>query len=113
MEAIRLNQFIVCAPKATDAFTERPQPIGREYIEKGSAVIQRATSPIHRYAKNYTTSGKNGVKFCLFVLTFSVADKAIEVELDKAAKSITKDDANTYLASGNITYLDKYLEIAK
>lgn len=87
---IILNQIAIWSPCGAKAINTRPSPVGERYRNQNATVYQTATQPLIRYAKDYTVKK---VKFSLFVRTFSTNTVAVEAELDRYAKEITKEYA--------------------
>lgn len=88
----------------------RPSPSGRVYFENG--IAKTSSKPMFRYAKNYKAGkGKRAVKFCLFIMTFSDAEKKVEAFLDSFAETVDVGYAQKILISSSYTnfeYTDSY-----
>ncbi len=107
MNKLILNRVAIWQPKYGDEFTERPAPAGRTYYENN--VAKASNQPMRRFAKNYTLGkGKNAVKFCLMMITFSDASAQIEAFLDATAKSVDIELARKVAAGSSFEYLDIY-----
>lgn len=85
---IELNRVALWTSKKTEGLTERLSPVGQTYTVKSSTILQRATAPLHRYAKNYNNNGRS---FCLFVRTAEKVEN-IEEQLDAISENITTED---------------------
>ena len=110
MNKLILNRVAIWQAKYTDDFTMRPSPAGRVYFENG--IAKTSSKPMFRYAKNYRVGkGKTAIKFCLFLMTYSEAEKQIEQFLDGIAKTIDIAYAQKILLISsvvNFEYLDEY-----
>lgn len=117
MNKLILNRVAIWQAKAIDDFAMRPSPAGRVYFENG--IARTSDKPMFRYAKNYHTTKpnkkgdypKNDIAFCLFVMTFSDAEKKIEQFLDDVAKTIDEGYAQKVLltaSAANFEYTDEY-----
>lgn len=97
-----------------DSLSVRTQPAGIRALNPTTKLYYQTQSPLNRYAKNYATGkGKNAVKYCLFVRTFSEGTKKAEAKLDEVAKTITLAQAreiNDRADYESFDYLGIYLE---
>jgi len=112
MEII-LDNIAIWQPKLNDQLTVRSTPPGVSYQKAGTNVLEITSKPLYRYAKNYKTEGKNGIKYCLFVRTFSTDRAAVERELDAFAEALQAEDVRPAVAgsdSVHFTYSNRYLE---
>ena len=110
---IILGNIAIWQPKLNDQLTVRPTPPGASYQKTGTNILEIANKPLYRYAKNYKTAGENGVKYCLFVRTFSTDKDAVERELDAFAETLQAEDVRPAVAgsdSVHFTYSNHYLE---
>jgi len=101
---IILNQIAIWSPCGAKEINIRPSPVGERYRNQNVTAYQTAAKPLIRYAKDYTV-GK--VKFSLFVRTFSANADAVEAELDRYAKEITKEyalNAASSASTASFTY---------
>lgn len=97
-----------------DSLSVRTQPAGIRALNPTTKLYYQTQDQLRRYAKNYTVGkGKNAVKYCLFVRTFSEDAKNVEAKLDEVAKTITLAQAreiNGRADYESFDYLDTYLE---
>ena len=109
MEII-IDNIALWRGKINDAFTVRTSAIGTRYQDKNGAK-QVAVKPIYRYAKSYTVKdGKSDLKISLFVRTFSTDAKAVEKQLDAAAKTVKPTQARKVITNPTYTAFE-YLNI--
>ena len=110
MNKLILNRVAIWQPKNLDVFMGRPHPAGRIYFENGIAKL--SDKMMFRYGKNYQVGkGKSAIKFCLFLHTFSDAEKKIESFLDDVAKTIDAGYAQKVLMTSSMAgfeYTDDY-----
>lgn len=120
MKTLELNRIALWRPKLLDDFTIREAGAGRPVVE--NQIISKTKSKTYRYAKNYSRGkGKDKIKFCLFVVTYSDDAENAEKQLDKIAKKITsnKIDIETVKevvsesTNTNFTYTDFFLKEGK
>lgn len=83
MKLLELNRIAIWRPKLLDDFTVRESGAGRTFAD--NKIISKTTAKTYRYAKNYE---KDGIRFCLFVVSYSKNAKKAEKALDKFAKKI-------------------------
>lgn len=110
---IILDNIAIWQPKLGDELTVRKTPAGVKIQKAGTNVITRTEAPIFRYAKNYKTKGRGGVRFCLFVRTYLDDEKKVEDALDAYAAEVTTKEASEAVAGSDakhFTYTNKYLE---
>lgn len=108
---IILDKIAIWKPFGSTTMLKREAPLGISYRKPDSAVYEKATKPIIRYAKDYQ-DGKT--KFCLFVRTFSTDEKAVEKRLDEVAKKLDKRDILEAIVSSSasdFTYSDYNLDL--
>lgn len=90
------------------------QPAGLRALNPKTKLYYHTEQPLNRYVKNYTAGkGKNAVKFCLFVRTFSSDVAKVETRLDEVAKTITVAQAreiNSRSVYEDFTYLNEYIK---
>ena len=113
MKKLILNRVAIWQAKNNDEFAMRPTSAGRGYFENGIAKI--SDKPMFRYAKNYyiNKGKKTEIKFCLFLMTFSDAEKKIETFLDKVAKTVDAGYAQKVLitsSGANFEYTDDFYD---
>lgn len=111
---IILDNIAIWQPKLGDELTVRKTPAGAKIQKAGTNIITRTEAPIFRYAKNYKTNGKSGVRFCLFVRTYLNDEKKIEKALDAYAAELTSKDVTAAVAgsdANHFTYTNHYLEV--
>ena len=109
MEII-IDNIALWRAKINDKFTIKASAIGTKYQDKNGA-MQVAVKPIYRYAKTYTVKdGKSDLKVSLFVRTFSTDAKAVEKQLDAAAKTIKPAQARKVITDPIYTAFE-YLNI--
>lgn len=110
---IILDNIAIWQPKLGDELTVRETPAGVKIQKAGTNIITKTEAPIFRYAKNYKTKGRGGIRFCLFVRTYLNDEKKVEGILDEYATSLENKDISSAIASAdakNFTYTNKYLE---
>lgn len=91
----------------------RTRPAGATIQQAGTNILVKSDKVIYRYAKNYKTKGRGGVRFCLFVRTYRDDEKTIEQALDEMATGLTTSDVASAIAGSDaehFTYTNKYLE---
>jgi len=102
MNKLIINRVAIWQAKNIDEFMARPYPAGRTYFENGIAKTSDKT--MFRYGKNYKIGkGKSAIKFCLFVVTFSDAEKKVETFLDGVAKTIDAGYAQKVLLTSSLS----------
>ena len=108
MKTLELNRIAIWRPKLLDDFTIRESGAGRVFAE--NHIIKKTTARTYRYAKNYE---KDGIKFCLFVITYLADAKKAEKQLDKFAKKVDAKKAEDVVKNSSdvsFEYTDFYLE---
>lgn len=85
---IILSRVAIWQPQLSDGLTVRKHSIGTPFQRKGSDIIERASAPMYRFAKNYE---RDGNRFCLFARTFINDPTTAEFELDKIASDLPDD----------------------
>ena len=92
-----------------DGINVKIEPAGRQYLPRGSKVLDISTKPMYRYCKNYEVEG---VKFGLFVRTFITDTEVVEPQMDDIAEEITKEQAEEQKQKELLAFtsLDKYVE---
>lgn len=111
---IILDNIAIWMPKLSDELTIRSTPAGAKHQDAATNLISLTDKTIYRYAKNYKTKGRGGVKFCLFVRTYSNDTKSVEKQLDNCAAGLTADEVASAIAEANatkFTYTNKFLEV--
>lgn len=95
---------------ATDGLSIREVPKGKRYKTLNSDELIMSNRVFYRYAKNYTVgTGKNKIKYCLFVRTMIDDKSYIEGQLDDIAKTITTTRAKQVYEKEGYTDFD-YLD---
>ncbi len=110
---IILDNIAIWQPKLGDTLTVRTMPPGVTIQQRGTNVLKKSEAIIYRYAKNYKTKGKGGVRFCLFVRTYLNDESKIEQALDGYAQGLTTSDVSSAIAgadANHFTYTNDYLE---
>ena len=110
---IILDNIAIWQPKLGDGLTVRKTPAGAKIQKAGTNIITRSEAPIFRYAKNYKTKGRGGVRFCLFVRTYLDDEKKVEAELDAYANGLSATEVASAIAGSDpthFTYTNNYLE---
>ena len=111
---IILDNIAIWTPKLGDELTVRTTPAGAKHQDATTNLISLTDKTVYRYAKNYKTKGRNGVRFCLFVRTYSDDAKDIEKQLDDYATKIATNEVADAIAKADSTkfvYTNKYLEV--
>lgn len=111
---IILDNIAIWQPKLGDDLTVRALPAGAPIQQPTTNIIKKSEATIYRYAKNYKTKGKSGVRFCLFVRTYLNDEKKIEKALDAYAAELTTSDVTAAVAGSDakhFTYTNHYLEV--
>lgn len=109
MEII-IDKIAIWRENLNDKFSVRKIPANTRYRDDVTGIYLISDKPMFRYAKNYK---KGKTKFCLFVRTFREDASAIEVELDKIAKTIDEEYAkkiNAISSIENFEYLNERLK---
>ena len=113
MEII-LNNIAIWTPKLEDKLSVRTTPAGARHQEAGTNLISLTDKTVYRYAKNYKTKGRGGVRFCLFVRTYLDDAEAVEKQLDDYAARLKTEEVASAIAgadSKHFNYTNEYLEV--
>lgn len=115
MKTLELNRIALWRPKLLDDFTIREAGAGRPVVE--NQIISKTKSKTYRYAKNYSRGkGKDKIKFCLFVVSYSDDADNAEKQLDKIAKKIDIETVKEVVSEStntNFEYTDFFLKEGK
>lgn len=110
MEII-IDNVAIWRSLASDGLSIREVPKGKRYKKFNSDELIMSDRIFYRYAKNYTVgTGKNKVKYCLFVRTMSDDKVYVEGKLDEIAETITVEQAREVYEKEGYTDFE-YLDI--
>lgn len=93
------------------ALNTRTTAAGVRIQEAGTNLLKLSEQTIYRYAKNYET---DGVRFCLFVRTYSDNATEVERQLDDYASKMTKPEVVSAIAGADINhfkYTTNFVEV--